>query len=178
MKLEKYIKRLEDIGISVSLIVDSMRNDFLRDKILSASIDDIDESQKQFNLVCQKLKYLDKLKAYIQAIFKKLADFDFMLASGQEELNAGQSILGVDVKIGMDVKKKLIGLYHQKQFTDEQIVLMCDKQWSSEKFKLNYPLLKEIDESKDFSEQRYFGSYLKYWSEYVIINNKKYFICS
>ncbi|MUK87769.1 hypothetical protein GMD78_05050 [Ornithinibacillus sp. L9] len=82
-------------------------------------------------------------------------------------------------KVSVIVKEELKRVLVSNRVPINQIELFQTLEYSKEVFKLNFPLLKEIDETKDFDVQKQDSKGRnRYYKDPLTIFGKKYYLCS
>ncbi|MFE5430601.1 P-loop NTPase fold protein [Peribacillus simplex] len=82
------------------------------------------------------------------------------------------------VKIGEYVKTTFEELVNSLEISPAIIQNLLDLKYSKDTFGLNYPFLKEIDESISISSQAKVNGNNRYWIKFFEIEGKKYLVCS
>lgn len=82
-------------------------------------------------------------------------------------------------KIGKYVQTVMRNLFAKNLVSEKEIRNLLSKEYSKSKFNINFPFIKEIDESKPLEEQkRDTNGYNRYYNFVLTAYGKKYFLCS
>ncbi|MEW9109531.1 MAG: HNH endonuclease [Cytobacillus gottheilii] len=85
----------------------------------------------------------------------------------------------VERKIGVIVRDELIDILVSNQLPLEKIQLLQTSKYSKQQLNLNFPMLLEVDETKDLQLQKLDArGYSRYYKKPIRIYGKLYFLCS
>lgn len=85
----------------------------------------------------------------------------------------------IEKKVGLIAKGEVSKILESNKATMEEILWLQSDKYSKETFNLQYPLLKEINYSRNVGEQKkdQYGRN-RYYKDPITIYGKKYFLCS
>jgi hypothetical protein len=82
-------------------------------------------------------------------------------------------------KVGTIAQTDLKRILESNRIPIEEIKLLLTETYSKDTFDINFPLLKEVDWTKNFDEQkRDSRGYNRYYKAPIVIHGKKYLLCS
>lgn len=77
------------------------------------------------------------------------------------------------ISANSDIKKAMIILARREAISEEEIVLLQNPAWCVNTLRLNFPLLRPVEEGR-LDEK----GYPRYWRDEPELHGKKYYICS
>ncbi len=80
-------------------------------------------------------------------------------------------------KIGLLVRKTMDRFSRNHTLSPEKVMLLTDEKYSKDIFDINYAFLVKVDKNVK-ADQRLVNGYPRYWSNEIILNGEKYYMCN